>query len=110
MAELLQREQQYTPLWQQSGRHLNFHRWAGFSGAVAVIFTVYAEHGYHSGYDKHKLAVANQLHYIHTLALLAIPLARRPFLVGRTKKKLPNRNKSIKTDFVFFFSSRAYCF
>lgn len=37
MAELLQREQQYTPLWQQSGRSLNFHRWAGFSGAIAVI-------------------------------------------------------------------------
>lgn len=82
MAELLQREQQYTPLWQQSGRNLNFHRWAGFNGALSIIFTAYTEHGNHFNSVKEHLTLANQMHYIHTLALLAIPLARRPKLVS----------------------------
>lgn len=82
MAELLQREQQYTPLWIQCGRHLNFHRWAGFSGALAFIFTIYSEYGDHYESDRHMVSLANRIHYIHTLALLAMPLARRPYLVS----------------------------
>lgn len=82
MAELLQREQQYTPLWIQCGRNLNLHRWAGISGALAFIAMIYCEYGDHYERDRHIVSLANQIHYIHTLALLAVPLARRPYLVS----------------------------
>lgn len=78
MAELLQREQQYTPLWLQAGRALNFHRWAGFSGAIAVAFAAYGEYGMRSV----SFTTGSLVHLIHTLALLALPLARRPRLVS----------------------------
>lgn len=82
MAELLQREQMYTPLWQQIGRHINLHRWAGMSGALAVIFAAYGAHGHSFGGDKHIFLIGNLLHFIHTLVVLTMPLARRPILVS----------------------------
>lgn len=82
MAELLQREQTYTPLWQQIGNNLNFFRWAGFSGAIAVILAAYGGHGHQFKGDKHMFETANRLHFIHTLVLLALPLARRPAIVS----------------------------
>lgn len=85
MAELLQREQLYTPLWQQIGGNLNLHRWAGFSGALAVIMAAYGAHGHQSKGDKDTFMHGNQMHFFHTLVLLAMPLARRPSLVRVSK-------------------------
>lgn len=82
MAELLQREQVYTPLWQQIGSHLNLHRWAGFSGALAVIMAAYGAHGHEFKGDKQAFLSGNQMHFFHTLVLLALPLSRRPSAVG----------------------------
>lgn len=82
MAELLQREQLYTPLWQQIGTHLNLHRWAGLSGALAVIMAAYGAHGHQFKGDKQTFINGNQMHFFHTLVLLAMPLARRPIVVS----------------------------
>lgn len=83
MSELLQREQVYTPLWQQIGSHLNLHRWAGFSGALAVIMAAYGAHGHQFKGNPEAFRNGNQMHFFHTLVLLAMPLARRPSLVSR---------------------------
>lgn len=83
MAELLlEREQLYTPLWQQMGNHRNIHRLAGISGALAVIFAAYGSHGRLSETEKHIFQNGNLLHFVHTIVLLAMPLARRPVLVS----------------------------
>lgn len=83
MSELLQRERLYTPLWQQIGSHLNLHRWAGFSGALAVIMAAYGAHGHEMKGDKQTFINGNQMHFFHTLVLLAMPLARRPSVVSQ---------------------------
>lgn len=84
MAELLQLPQtQYILLWQQIGRTLMFHRWAGLSGALAIIFTVFVENCKLSNYDKHFITLAIQINYVHTLILMAVPLTRRPNLVSK---------------------------
>lgn len=80
MAEMIQ--PQYVLLWQQIGRTLSFHRWAGLSGALAIIFTVYLENIQLPNYDRHFVALANQINYIHALMLTAVPLTRRPNLVS----------------------------
>lgn len=87
MAELLQREQLYTPLWQQVGGHLNLHRWAGFSGASAVIMAAYGAHGHQFKGDEQTFINGNQMHFFHTLVLLAMPLARRPLVVSSLRPK-----------------------
>lgn len=87
MAELLQREQLYTPLWQQIGSHLNLHRWAGLSGALAVIMAAYGAHGHQFKGDKTTFINGNQMHFFHTLVLLAMPLARRPSVVSTLRHK-----------------------
>lgn len=81
MSELLQREQMYTPLWQQIGSHLNLHRWAGISGVLAVILAAYGAHAHELKGGKQAFTNGNQMHFFHTLVLLAMPLARRPTLV-----------------------------
>lgn len=84
MAELWPREPRNIPLWQQIGRSINYHRWAGLSGATAIVFTAYLENDDKlSDSDKHFIALANQINYIHALVLLAMPIARRPNLVGK---------------------------
>lgn len=82
MAELMQVEPQYFLLWQQIRRTLIFHRWAGLSGALAIIFTVFVENCKLSNFDKHFLTLANQINYVHTLILMTVPLTRRPNLVS----------------------------
>lgn len=83
MAELWPREPRNIPLWQQIGRSINYHRWAGLSGATAIVFTAYLENdGKLSGTVKHYIDLANRINYIHTLALMAMPIVRRPNLVS----------------------------
>lgn len=111
MAELLQREQLYTPLWQQIGNHLNLHRWAGLSGALAVIMAAYGAHGHQFKGDKQTFISGNQMHFFHTLVLLALPLARRPSFVRASPffffPKFQNNNNNLLYIFVF---SRAHYF
>lgn len=111
MAELIQLQPQYILLWQQIGRTLIFHRWAGLSGALAIIFSVYVENCKLSNFDKHFVIVANQINYVHALILMAVPLTRRPNLVSGMirKKMLENKScfqekksyASYKKDFLF---------
>lgn len=82
MAELMQIQPQYVLLWNQIGRTLSFQRWAGLSGAIAIIFTVYIENMQLPNLDKHFVALANQINYIHALILMVVPLTRRPNLVS----------------------------
>jgi len=63
-----------------------FVRMAGLSGALAVGLGAYGAHSFaHSEKSQELKAVfdtANKYHYLHTLALLATPLCRRPKLTG----------------------------
>lgn len=88
MADMLQLHPQYILLWQQIGRTLIFHRLAGLSGAIAIIFTAYLENCKSLSFDKHYVAVANQINYVHTVILMAVPLMRRPHLVSIVTKKV----------------------
>lgn len=82
MAELLERDQMYTPLWQQLGNNRNIHRLAGLSGALAVIFAAVGAHGSISDGHKEVFRNGNLMHFFHTIVLLAMPMARSPYLVS----------------------------
>jgi len=59
---------------------------AGISGALAVALGAYGAHMMQPGkVDPHLISVfetANRYHILHTIALLSMPLMRRPYLVG----------------------------
>jgi len=59
-------------------------RVAGLSGAIAVSMGAYGAHGLKNVSDDQRLVfeTANRYHFIHTLAMLAVPLTNRPNLVG----------------------------
>ncbi|KAH9514747.1 hypothetical protein Btru_023490 [Bulinus truncatus] len=63
-----------------------FIRIAGISGAIAVALGAYGSHVFrHKDVDprlKETFEIASKYHFIHTLALLAVPFARRPTLTG----------------------------
>lgn len=68
------------------GGSYNLIRVAALSGAAAVCLAAYGRHSmkdtpetreYRQIYDS-----ANQMHLIHSVALLAAPLARRPVIVS----------------------------
>ncbi|XP_059158409.1 transmembrane protein 256 homolog isoform X1 [Physella acuta] len=77
-----------------------FFRVAGISGAIAVALGAYGSHVFRqkevdqrlkeqptnqtdiSHYRRETFEIANKYHFIHTLALLAIPLTRKPLLSG----------------------------
>ncbi|XP_054712201.1 LOW QUALITY PROTEIN: transmembrane protein 256 homolog [Uloborus diversus] len=64
-----------------------FIRLAGLSGTAAVTMGAYGSHGFYPRTDvpselKDVYRTANYYHFLHTLALLAVPLTRRPLLVG----------------------------
>lgn len=64
------------------GPTLVFHRWAGFCGATAIIFTVYVENADLSDSEKEAVTLANHINYLYALLLLAVPLTRRPNMVS----------------------------
>lgn len=75
-----------TPLWKLAAERGPFVRIAGLSGASAVALGAY---GAHKKYPKDKVdqlkpifETANRFHFISSLALLAIPLCRRPRIVS----------------------------
>uniref|UniRef100_T1GCA1 Probable arginine--tRNA ligase, mitochondrial n=1 Tax=Megaselia scalaris TaxID=36166 RepID=T1GCA1_MEGSC len=71
-------------LWKLSGGHHNFVRLAGLSGLSAIIAASLGSHMLYK--DKERwddvFARANQFHFFHSIALLGVPLARKPLLTG----------------------------
>jgi uncharacterized membrane protein YgdD (TMEM256/DUF423 family) len=69
-----------------SGSGRIFIRIAGLSGASAVSFCVYGAHVVRPGNSDEHLKIAyetgNRYHFYHTLALIGVPLTRKPVLVG----------------------------
>jgi len=61
-----------------------FLRLAGVSGALAVAMGAYGAHAFSADRPDLKKVydTANFHHFVHTLALLAVPLCRRPALTG----------------------------
>jgi len=64
-----------------------FTRIAGLSGAAAVSLGAYGSHAFLNKKDvdqklKNTFEIANKYHFLHTLALLAVPLTSRPMLTG----------------------------
>lgn len=60
---------------------------AGISGAAAVILGAYGAHAFSkkesvSSEFKQVFETANKYHFLHTLALMGVPLCRRPQLTG----------------------------
>ncbi|XP_011662190.1 transmembrane protein 256 homolog [Strongylocentrotus purpuratus] len=57
---------------------------AGISGALAVALGAYGAHGMknQSPEAKHTFDTASRYHFVHTLALLGIPLTNNPNLSG----------------------------
>ncbi|CAG9804713.1 unnamed protein product [Chironomus riparius] len=77
-------------LFDQGGRYSSiFIRLAGFSGATAVILGAYGAHKPWAK-DPNKpnrdpkaiFETANRYHFFHSIALLATPLTKRPYLTG----------------------------
>ncbi|XP_076762410.1 transmembrane protein 256 homolog [Xylocopa sonorina] len=75
-----------VPLWKLAASSGPYVRLAALSGATAVILGAYGSHrSYpeHSKIDqKQVFETASRYHFIHTLALLGLPLCRAPFLAA----------------------------
>jgi len=63
-----------------------FVRIAGISGAASVALGAYGAHKFKPDTTdaalRHTWDTANKYHMFHSLALLAVPLTRRPYIVG----------------------------
>lgn len=79
-------QQLVQPLWKQIGRNTVFIRLAALSGASAVCLAAYGRHKLkdtpESKEFRHIYESANNMHMIHSVVLLAIPLAKRPAIVS----------------------------
>lgn len=75
------------PLWQLAQEAGPFVRLAGLSGAAAVVIGAMGAHrnfpDAESKEDLRKIFdTANRFHFLHTLALVTVPLCRRPYIVS----------------------------
>lgn len=63
-----------------------FIRLAGISGALAVALGAYGAHVFRASTNEEQLKITyetgNRYHFLHTIALLGVPLTKRPLLVG----------------------------
>ncbi|XP_055699001.1 transmembrane protein 256-like isoform X2 [Phlebotomus papatasi] len=79
-----------SPLWKLAGKNLYIVRLAGISGAGAVVLGAYGAHrdwetqnGLKEAEQARKtFDTANRYHFLHTIALLSIPIVRRPALTA----------------------------
>ncbi|XP_059622153.1 transmembrane protein 256-like [Phlebotomus argentipes] len=78
-----------SPLWKLAGKNLYIVRLAGLSGASAVVLGAYGAHRNWEAYDEKEAEAqrkafdtANRYHLMHTLALMSIPIVRRPVLTA----------------------------
>lgn len=75
------------PLWQLAQESGPFVRLAGISGAAAVVLGAMGAHRTFPETDakedlKKIFETANRFHFLHTLALVTVPLCRRPYIVS----------------------------
>lgn len=74
------------PLWKLAGKNYTFVRVAAVSGAAAVCLAAYGKHKFKDATDSKDLRgiyeSANNMHLIHSVVLLAVPLTRKPVLVS----------------------------
>lgn len=76
------------PLWKLLGSSRHILRLAGISGATAVMLGAYgAHHRFAIADEKERdprsiFEMTNRYHFLHSLALLAAPLARKPYLTA----------------------------
>ncbi|XP_053693962.1 transmembrane protein 256 homolog [Sabethes cyaneus] len=74
------------PIWKLLGANRHILKLAGLSGATAVMLGAYGAHHHFSGSDEKErdpktiFEMTNRYHFMHSLALLAAPLARKPYL------------------------------
>lgn len=76
-----------TPLWQLAQEAGPFVRLAGLSGATAVVLGAMGAHRTFPVTDskedlKKIFDTANRFHFLHTLALMTVPLCKRPYIVS----------------------------
>lgn len=73
-------------LWRLAGKQSQYIRLAGLFGATAVVLGAYGAHSFNKNVKSEELKIAfetaNRYHFLHTIPLLALPLVRRPNLVG----------------------------
>ncbi|VVC88005.1 transmembrane protein 256 homolog [Leptidea sinapis] len=75
------------PLWELAQQAGPFVRLAGLSGAAAVVLGAMGAHRKFPETDtkedlKKIFETANRFHFLHTLALMTVPLCRRPYIAG----------------------------
>lgn len=78
--------QMIQPLWKQIGHNSIFIRLAALSGASAVCFAAYGRHKLKDTPESKEFRniyeSANNMHMIHSVVLLAVPLVKRPAIVS----------------------------
>lgn len=75
------------PLWELAQGAGPFVRLAGLSGAAAVVLGAMGAHRTFPETDTKEdlrkiFDTANRFHFLHTLALMTVPLCRRPYIAG----------------------------
>ncbi|XP_052869248.1 transmembrane protein 256-like [Anopheles cruzii] len=81
-------QQALPSLYKILGHNRHILKLAGLSGATAVMLEAYGAHHRFAMNDdedrdpKNIFEMTNRYHFIHSLALLAAPLARRPYLTA----------------------------
>ncbi|XP_020285629.1 transmembrane protein 256 homolog [Pseudomyrmex gracilis] len=75
------------PLWKLAANTGPYVRLAAISGAAAVILGAVGSHRHYpkdeTGVEKRRIfETANRFHFIHTLALLGLPLCKYPFVAA----------------------------
>ncbi|XP_053984513.1 transmembrane protein 256-like [Hylaeus volcanicus] len=73
------------PLWKLARATGPYVRLAALSGAAAVAIGAYGSHKKYAEDMQHEQKVfetASKYHFVHTLALLGLPLCRKPFLAA----------------------------
>ncbi|XP_049283160.1 transmembrane protein 256 homolog [Anopheles funestus] len=81
-------QQALPSMWKLLGHNRHIIRLAGLSGATAVILAAYGAHHHFPLKEedvqerdpKQIFEMTNRYHFIHSLALMAAPFARRPYL------------------------------
>lgn len=74
----------YPPVWKQLGPNYAFVRVAALSGASAVCLAAYGRHQMKEVPREIRdiYESASNIHLIHSVALLAVPIAKRPAIVS----------------------------
>lgn len=75
------------PLWRLAQEAGPFVRLAGLSGATAVVLGAMGAHRTFPETDTKEdlrkiFDTANRFHFLHTLALVTVPLCKRPYVVS----------------------------